>query len=153
MWHGYLYIYIYIYIYWTLLIAFSLLHSDSQLDSFQSHALAQPQISRQIQIETTANKEEHIADKNTFNVMTKLVYLPHSHILNFAWNSKSPHTSYRYTLFASGQTNTSLLCSFYFFNTRAHGYVRTKTLIHIHSICISHPPTHTHTHTHTHTNI
>ena len=34
-------------------------------------------------------------NKNTFTAVTKLVYLPHSHILNFAWNSKLPHT-YRY---------------------------------------------------------
>ena len=40
----------------------------------------------------------------------KLVYFPHSGVLNFAWTSKSLHT-YKYPRLASGLTNTSLLCS------------------------------------------
>ena len=58
-----------------------------------------------------AKMGEHTASKNTFIVITKLVYLLSFNILNFTWTSTSAHTS-RHTHSASGQTHTSLLCNF-----------------------------------------
>ena len=69
----------------------SLLRSDSQQDSFHSHVFAQPPTFRHVYIETTVNMGEHIARRSTFITITKLVYLPDSHILDFALMTKSLH--------------------------------------------------------------
>ena len=98
------------------LITFALIFNSSQWTTHNSR-----QLDSYGHITTTKKIGEHTANKTTCTALMKLVYLPHSKLLNFAWTSRSSH------------------------HTDTHVYVVGRRILR----CFSFSRTHTYLHTHT----